>query len=82
MPKGQNHQIVKTPRDCPGVRNQNFEKKNSPHCFLYLSTTFKKVTQKIRNEVVFLKRPSVHPCTHRDSQWQTRDHDHVMVHRG
>ena len=57
MAKGQNHQIVKTPRDCPGIKHQNFEKKNSLHCFLYPSTTFKKLKPKIQNEVVFLKRP-------------------------
>ena len=60
MAKGQNHQIVKTPRDCPGVKHQNFEKKNSLHCFLYPSTTFKKLKPKIQNEVVFLKRPTVY----------------------
>ena len=64
MAKGQNHQIVKTPRDCPGVKHQNFEKKNSLHCFLYPSTTFKKLKPKIQNEVVFLKRPNTHTHTH------------------
>ena len=60
MAKGQNHQIVKTPRDCPGVKHQNFEKKNSLHCFLYPSTTFKKLKPKIQNEVVFLKWPNIY----------------------
>ena len=60
MAKGQNHQIVKTPRDCPGVKHQNFEKKISLHCFLYPSTTFKKLKPKIQNKVVFLKRPNIY----------------------
>ena len=60
MAKGQNEQIVKTVTSWQGVRYQNFEKKNLLHCFLYLSTTFKKRFEKIWNEVVFLKRPSHH----------------------
>ena len=41
--KAKKHQIVKTVRDCLGVKHQNFEKQNSLHYFLYPSTTFKKL---------------------------------------